>query len=79
MSKKIYDERQLIERGKSFQYAFYVVIVSNVIIYILFEFLDINFINDVLFLLNLEIPITAYILSMICQNAYDGTKNLEKS
>ena len=74
MSKKIYDERQLIERGKAFQYAFYAVIISNVIIYILSGFLDINLTNDTLFLLNVVIPITTYVVSMICKNAYDGTK-----
>lgn len=32
MSKKQYDEKQIIERGKSFQYAFTGAIVVNIII-----------------------------------------------
>ena len=72
MSKKRYDEKQLIERGKSFQYAFIGGIAVNVIIYILSEFAGIGFNSDAVFLINIGFPIAIYMLSMIIKGCYDG-------
>lgn len=75
MSKKQYDEKQIIERGKSFQYAFTCAIVVNIIIYLLSDFIGIGFANGAIFLINIGLPIATYMLSMIIKNAYDGVSN----
>ena len=79
MSKKKYDEKQIIEKGKSFQCAFISAIVINVIIYILGEFIDVKFSNDALCLINIGVPIAVYMMSMILKNAYDGISNAGES
>lgn len=75
MSKKQYDEKQIIERGKSFQYAFTCAIVVNIIIYLLSDFIGIGFANGAIFLINIGLPIATYMLSMIIKNGYDGVSN----
>lgn len=75
MSKKQYDEKQIIERGKSFQYAFTGAIIVNIIIYILSNFVGIGFDNDTIFLINIGLPIAIYMLSMIIKGGYDGVSN----
>ena len=72
MSKKQYDEKQIIDRGKSFQYAFICAIIVNVIIYVLSDFTKISFTNGATLLLNIGLPISTYMLSMIIKNSYDG-------
>jgi len=80
MSKKQYDEKQIIERGKSYQYAFIGAIVVNIIIYLLSDFVGIGFSNGTICLLNIGLPIAIYMLSMIIKNGYDGVSNAgEKS
>ena len=78
MSKKQYDEKQIIERGKSFQYAFTCAIVVNIIIYLLSDFIGIGFANGAILLINIGLPIATYTLSMIIKNAYDGFSNARK-
>lgn len=75
MSKKQYDEKQIIERGKSFQYAFTGAIVVNIIIYLLSDFVGIGFANGAICLINIGLPIEIYSLSMIIKNSYDGVSN----
>ena len=75
MSKKQYDEKQIIERGKSFQYAFTCAIVVNIIIYLLSDFIGIGFANGAICLINIGLPIAIYMLSMIIKNGYDGVSN----
>lgn len=75
MSKKKYDEKQIIERGKSFQCAFISAIVVNIIIYLLSDFAGMDFTNDAICLINIGLPIAIYMLSMIIKNGYDGVSN----
>ena len=74
MSKKQYDEKQIIERGKSFQYAFICAIVVNIIIFLSY-FVGVGFANGAICLINIGLPIAIYMLSMIIKNAYDGVTN----
>lgn len=75
MSKKQYDEKQIIERGKSFHYALTGAIVVNIIIYLLSDFVGIGFANGAICLINIGLPIAIYMLSMIIKNGYDGVSN----
>ncbi len=75
MSKKQYDEKQIIERGKSFQYAFICSIIVNIFIYLLSDFIGIGFDNGAICLINIGLPIAVYMLSMIIKNGYDGVSN----
>lgn len=76
MNKKQYDERQYIERGKSFQTAFVSEIIINIIIYILSEFIGISFANGAVFLINVGVPIAIYTFSMIIKDCYDGISSI---
>ncbi|MCD7840010.1 MAG: hypothetical protein LUG46_05200, partial [Erysipelotrichaceae bacterium] len=74
MSKKVYDEKQLIDRGTAFQYAFISSIILNVIIFILSYFIGIGMTESTQFLINLGVPIFVYMITVILKNVYDGTK-----
>ncbi len=70
-----YDEKQLIDRGKAFQYGFFVAIFINLLSFFVQGVLEITMNTYGLFLINLWLPLTTCIIIMIIKEAYDGVNS----
>lgn len=75
MNKKNYDcfdEKQILDRGKCFQYAFFSGLITNTVLFFVYELLNIKFNAYFGYIAALWIPLTVCFISLIVKNAYDG-------
>lgn len=70
-----YDEKQHIDRGKSFQYGFFAAVISILIMYFCTSELKMKIDPFAEFLILIFIPITVCFFSLITKNAYEGVNS----
>lgn len=70
-----FDEKQLIDRGKSFKYGFITAIMTLLVEYFCTSALNIKIDPFAEFLVLIWIPITVCFISFIVKNAYEGVNS----
>lgn len=71
-SNNSYDEKQLIDRGKAFQYGFIAAIFTIGVMYFITEGIELEISSYASFLITLWLPLTVCFITLIIKNAYDG-------
>lgn len=72
MKTNQFDEKQIADRGKSFQYGFIASLATILGMYFLTAIVGLQIDIDSLFLITLWIPMTTCFISLILKNAYEG-------
>lgn len=70
-SDRNYDERQLLYRGKAYQYGFFTALLMMLVAEFAVEVLEIKFETGVILGFCLLIPVAVCVMYMIVKNAYD--------
>lgn len=70
-----YDEKQIIDRGKAFQYGFIAAMLTICGVYFYTDALEFKMDSYAAFLIRLWIPITITFIVLIVKDAYDGANS----
>lgn len=70
-----YDEKQIIDRGKAFQYGFIAAMLTTCGVYFYTDALEFKMDSYAAFLIRLWIPITITFIALIVKDAYDGVNS----
>ena len=71
MRNGTFDERQIVERGKSFQIGFFTAILLSLAVFFATGVLDIRIESMTVFIIQTSLPIMVCMMAMILKNAYD--------
>ena len=74
MRNGTFDERQIVERGKSFQIGFFTAILLSLAVFFATGVLDIRIESMTVFIIQTSLPIMVCMMAMILKNAYDPVK-----
>lgn len=70
-----FDEKQLIDRGKAFQYGFLTAIAAIILNYFLNDMIEIKISPSTSFMFTLWVPLTICSIALIIKDAYDGVNS----
>lgn len=70
-SKDIFDERQIIERGKAFQIGFFTAIFASLAVFLMTSVFEIRMEAMTIFMLQTSVPVMVCMMALILKNAYD--------
>lgn len=67
-----YDEKQLADRGKAFQYGFIAAILTIMAVYFMTDILEVQISHTLAFLICMWVPLSVCTLALILKDAYEG-------
>lgn len=67
-----YDEKQLADRGKAFQYGFIAAILTIMAVYFITDIIEIQMNHTLAFLICMWVPLSVCTIALILKDAYDG-------
>lgn len=71
-TNQVYDEKQLQDRGKVYQYSFFAALLTVAAAYFVTQALEVQINAYALFLFCMWIPLTTCLILLIWKNAYEG-------
>lgn len=70
-----YDEKQILDRGKSFQYGFIAAMLTICAVYFIISVIGIKMSSYTTFLITFWIPMTITFIALIMKDAYEGVNS----